>query len=268
MCKCQNEVLQIFQPLYEKLLQADDRGTPIWKRVAAKELALTPHFCGEAYETSRARLLLVGRAVNGWEYDYSICGSASEMAQTALTQRNPLEDVVKMDGFEASGRKRNYLYCRSNFWKLVKLVLAEFGEADTGITRASWLGADHPDWNQKIAWSNLYKLAPFAAGNPDWRLIKPHIEDYVSLIQAELDFYTPRYVLFVTDMGYFKPWVRKKSFADILDRFDRTENGCIAGSGYYHESKILVCTRPDRWGITNEQIGVMAKEIKTAFDVL
>lgn len=248
------------QGLYELLLSSDYRGTPLWKRVVDKELTCVPHFVGTEYSKSDTKLMVVGRAVNGWETDYSGCDSAKSLASAVLEHENPLEDV----GEGKNEHTGNYSYHRSRFWKLIHALLIQYGEAHP----TTWECDEGFHWNQRILWTNLYKVSPWKAGNPEWAMFKPFMSIYIEIIKRELDLYSPKYALFVTDLNYFDPWKRHPSFArDLLGDSWKRENGeNIVGRGHYLDTKVLVCKRPDRWGFSDADIENMAREIKKEFD--
>lgn len=225
------------------------------------KLTAAPSFQGSLYRKSDARLMIVGRAVNGWEHDFSPCQTLKQVVAAVLNQRAPFDDVVKIDGVECKGRKRNYHYSSSKFWKLIKLILESYGESQPG----EWYN-DPFQWNQRIVWSNLYKVAPWAGGNPEWSFIKPQMKNHVEIIRQELEHYAPKRVLFITDMNYFVPWKREPSVLKILDFFEeRQDSKYIVGCGTYKDIQITVCKRPDHFEYSNEDLANMAEEICNSF---
>lgn len=245
---------------YEKLLSSDYCGIPLWERITTGELTCAPHFVGTEYAQSDASLMIVGRAMNGWEASFSGCESAEAVTCAVLAQENPFQDV----GDGKNEHTGNYTYRKSGVWKLIKALLAAYGEADP----AKWEGDETLRWYQRILWSNLYKVSPRTAGNPDWALIKPFMEDYIEIIKREIELYRPKRALFVTGLAYFDPWKRRPSFVrDMLGTSWNPKGGkYIVGGGQYLDTSVLVCTRPDRRGTSNADIERMAEEIKREFD--
>ena len=169
----------------------------------------------------------------------------------ALNQSDRFDDVVNEEGIdyivEETGEKRKYFYSRSAFWRLIKDLLAEYDE--------------HDEWNQRIVWSNLYKIAPYTTGNPNWSLVKPEMPTYIECILEEIRLYKPKSVLFVTGLDYLAPWESEPTFIDALNIKESKENPYVLGVGHYENSKILVCVRPEK-----KKTDEMAKIIKAAFE--
>lgn len=247
--------------LYTELLASDYCGRSLYERIRDRELTCAPHFKGEEFEGSPLNLMIVGRAMNGWETNFSDCNSPEALAESVLQLRQPFEDIVAEEGIPCKGRS-NYFYQKSNFWKLTKALLDAYGEARPGI----WKDENFP-WHQKVVWSNLYKVSPWGQGNPSWAQIKPFMANYIEIIRREIEILSPKHILFITDLNYFDPWKKQPSFSrNLLGELWRPEAiGCIVGTGQYNKSKIIICKRPDRWGISDQKIKDMAKEIQETF---
>lgn len=254
---------EVFYPHYEKLLAQEyhfwreSETKPVWRWIKEKRLTVCPAFVGSLYEKSKLRLMVVGRAVNGWDkIDTEKCTSLKEAVEAALQQEDCFNDVVNADGIpyvdSTTGEKKKYFYNRSKFWKLIRAILEENGESE--------------DFNKKIVWSNLYKVAPFVTGNPGWSLIKPQMETHMALLLDEIRAYRPTHILFITGMDYINPWNDRKCFGELLgvgksDNFgdDAYRTGSVEGA------KVVICGRPELK--SDEDIRQMAKEILKYFGI-
>lgn len=251
-----------FVELYTELLGEKFDGKAIWQRIADKELVAVPHFVGSEYEGSNAKLMVVGRAVNGWQIETDSCVDLERTVGFILDQKKPFADIVKREGIPdiEHPEKRPYRYITSQFWKLTKLILEQYGDSEGG----NWYD-DPKRWNERVVWSNLYKVAPRNGRNPDFKFIKPQIEAYIDIVEKEIQLYQPRRILFMTNSDYFIPWKRKKSFADIMENYV-PRDGFVVATASYGDSKVVVCKRPDyKWGISENELMRMAAEIRTAF---
>ena len=81
-------------------------------------------------------------------------------------------------------------YCLSRpFWGYSKEIWDTLYGAVT-----SW----RERWYQKIVWTNLYKIAPRKGGNPSEAWRKMQREACAQLLRAEIVFFNPTHILFVT----------------------------------------------------------------------
>lgn len=241
-----------FHDIYLNLLSSEYKGEPLWELVRDETLTTVPHFVGQHYDISRTKIMIVGRAVNGWEVSFPDCSTLENTVHSVLNQSQRLDKVVDINGVEykdAAGLTKTYYYSRSPFWRLIRKVLETYGEAE--------------NWNQKILWSNLYKIAPRKNGNPSWTLIKQNLSLYIDIIVEEINTYKPDKVLFITDNNYFKPYDDRPSFADALNVTMKPHGQYIVGTGRYNNSSIVVCKRPE-FRDTDQ----MVIEIKNQFDML
>lgn len=254
---------------YKKILETEFKGKTIFEQLGKNGLTVSKSYKGSEYDNCSEKIMIVGRAMNGWEDDRKFT-SVDDFIDTFLYEfqnisetKNVFDDVVNRKGFESKGRKRNYLYINSKFWKLIHHILKEYGMAND-----NWYDDDNGgnmDWNKKIVWSNLYKVSPYAEGNPEWKLIKPNMQEYIDIIKAEIKQYNPNKIIFITDRWHLDPWVKQPKFSEALGiKFVEEPKNCIVGTGGYNGAKIIVCTRPDKRGMKNEDVATMAKEIKEA----
>lgn len=239
---------------YTKLFCQEWEGKAIWEHFAdGNPLTCVPAIKGTEYENSTMRLMYVGRTINAWnKIEFPPKTTIDEKVRLLLG--NPGTSGYTLD-FVPKQRS-------SGFWKLLKMLLYQSGDATDDKLRDGFPGEGK--WHQKIVWSNLYKIAPQKGGNPSFRMIKPVISQYIDLIEAEIKLYKPRVVLFVTDQDWLNPWKNEPSFTRLI-RQEKTEwqesGDDIVLDGTYDETKMIVCKRPDRWGMSNEDIKRMAGNI-------
>lgn len=252
---------------YLDIMNTEYNGSEIWKQFNQNNtnipLTASVAFKGNQYDDCNLKLMVVGRAINGWETDFSTCCTVNDVTNTVLDQDFSFSDVINENGFPREG-KRPYRYITSKFWKLIKYILEEYGEAN-----AEWYDkSKNMNWNEKIVWSNLYKVSPRYEKNPDDHLIQKTIEGNIEIIKAEIAEYRPKIILFVTDKWYLEPSDKIPSFAKALNIqfMNDGSHDTVVGYGMYGDSKIIVCKRPDIWGYTDQKVKAMSKEIKEAFD--
>ena len=239
---------QEFRGLYKDLLSQNWKGKQVWEHMCAHVLTAAPHFVGDDYKGD-FKLMVVGRAVNGWKVNFEKCSAVNDVLDTIMDQTYTFDDVVDENGIDDGDSK--YFYSKSPFWRLIRKTLDAYGESE--------------NWNKKILWSNLYKVAPWEAGNPGWLLIRGKLETYIEIIKKEIEVYEPTHILFVTDMDYFDPYpnsLKYPGFKDALGVKEIDGYEHVVASEKYNNSKIVVCKRPE-FKNTDE----MVKEIKEVFDM-
>ncbi|MBE6036272.1 MAG: hypothetical protein E7223_01420 [Clostridiales bacterium] len=251
----------IFQSYYSKLLsspykfKSENRKLPTWAWISEKKLTVCPHFVGNLYPESSLRLMVVGRAVNGWDVDAESCTSLEAALNMVFRQEDRFEDVAKdkivyIDS--QTGKEKSYRYSNSRFWKLIRHILEQSGESE--------------NYHQRILWSNLYKVAPYTTGNPSWGLIKPQMQIYIDLLVKEIRLYKPSHILFITGMDYLNPWPNEPQFGETLGIGTRNQTKFFDSKfevGEFEGSKIVVCERPENK--SDEAIAQMARDILKLF---
>ena len=255
----------MFEDYYKELLTQEwaiTRGgerKQVWEWIRDRQLTACPAFVGSKYKESALRLMVVGRAVNGWEVNSDSCTSIEGTLNVILQQKDRFEDVVKEEGIPyidpQTKENKVYFYKNSRFWRLIQNVLAEAGEGE--------------DFHQRIVWSNLYKVAPYVTGNPAWRLVKPNMQTYIDCLIEEIRTYKPTHILFITGMDYLNPWTKEPQFGAQLGvgKINQTHfAGSQYESGVFENARIVVCGRPE--GKSYESIRTMAKEILREFSKL
>jgi len=132
------------------------------------------------------RVLLLGRAVNGWVKDSDpfrdSVGPAVEAARIKASEG--LDWVARQRGDETV-----YNTNRSQFWMTGGAMLCAMVE---GLDLAG------EDWIQRLAWTNLARVAPYEGGNPDTTLWNPQEGPGRELLELELELLDPQVVIAFT----------------------------------------------------------------------
>ncbi len=155
-------------------------------------------------------LMVVGRAVNGGDTDYfkrpadfSDSKSRVEYAEKVWTSGLISKDGVcpmhwVSDFWGNTKNEYKYNTLRSAFWRAIK-----------GVTAGLGVTSDHVRWPSHLVWSNLYKVAPSHGGNPNSTLCNIQLPGCIELLQFELNTYKPSHLLFLTGMGWARPFIDK-----------------------------------------------------------
>ena len=192
-----------YEHLYDRLLAAVGT-TP---GVEPQELAAFWPMIGRSYD---GRLLVIGRAVNGWvdRVRANELANVDYRASTLTTLRGTSEG----DGTACPmswvtwrwGRGGGeYSTARSAFWRFTRGVLGAVDPASV----------DDPAWSSRLAWSNLAKLAPWGCGNPGGALLEVERRIGPELLLAEVNELKPERVLVLTGRWWFEPFAEQLGLA-------------------------------------------------------
>jgi len=198
---------------------------------------------GSKFEESNYKLMYIGRALNGW---FRLDGDNEEEIYESAVEKVQNERIKEFGG----------TIKRSAFWQLCKLILNEKGDYDEN------------DWDERIVWSNLYKLAPVKGGNPNYSTIKKTLENCVEILKREIEIVKPRHIVMVT--GDWWVTLREKEEKSKFEKTFETEfdikfnnyDSFVIGKGNYNGIPIVVTQRPERRRATREK---QAKEVVNAF---
>ena len=115
--------------------------------------------------------MVVGRCPNGWmpngvhscQFDHADFRNqyATEVREASLCHpQQGVQGQCPMGWLmEINVHNRNLPFWQTPFWRVIK-----------GVTRGLVPQATCHNWFSYLAWSNLYKLAPWVQGNPNGRL--------------------------------------------------------------------------------------------------
>lgn len=204
-------------------------------------------------------LMVVGRAVNGWDKGVL----PEDLARDAVTEcyshavlnsvngdgSCPMKWVIDYWGNEGG----DYNTKRSAFWRVIRAVLARLEMADL----------KEDSWSSHLVWSNLYKIAPAEGGNPSNKLCEIQLAGCRELFKLELITYTPRRLLLLTGTEWAEPF---------LADFDG-KSQVATGSSYakqYGTLSIIPDRKPVKFVVAAHPQGKQEKpwvmEVCSAFD--
>ena len=151
------------------------------------------------------RLMVIGRAVNGWwdEQDnppFFHCGNELDenrldqiVGFSSVPERTEMAWVQELEGNSDTAKSNGYNTNRSAFWRVIKRVTHDLRLARPGRP-----------WSESIAWSNLYKISPYAGGNPGRTLLDAQKKGCVELLRMEIEQLRPSMVLVITGHEWFQ----------------------------------------------------------------
>lgn len=199
---------------------------------------------GKNYDRNEVKLLLVGRAVNGWKLMDENHPTPEKMAEWA-------DDRLYCNAECGSWveKRGNALYVKGQsyrlgaFWNYAKEIWLRL--QPTGYTEDS-----SSVWLENIAWSNLYKLSP-ESGNPsdDSKNLQKKI--CCEMLKEEVRAFRPTHILMMTG---WDGWA--KNFADCFENCPAAEqrNICrgenknevyVEATAKIGDTKVVVLCRPE-----------------------
>lgn len=211
-------------------------------------------FTGNCYAGKPFRLLFVGRAVNGWEIEFK-----KDSIEAVVDQ---VFDSAIDTGYISKGKvfdkneKEIYNYNKSPFFQLCHAVLNQYGIDD--------------NWSEHMAWTNLYKVAPYKSGNPSNKLIRETLNSCARILRKEISYLRPTHIIFITGDWWYKPigkGLNEYAFVDEIgvDLYEDAKQ-VIIGSGisdaFHFHPKIVITQRPESAKISRTE---HAKAIFDAF---
>jgi len=158
-------------PLYEKMLYSFSEKEELYPFC----MQWGKHFPFE----QGSGILFVGKATNGWAYPTTDIKKVFLESGEGIFARNDQMEWVHSCESSING----YNSKKSAFWRVVKKV------------SQSLYGKE--EWYSKVAWSNLYKMAP-SSGNPSGRIRNKQIEACKLILGEEINALSPKYVVFLT----------------------------------------------------------------------
>lgn len=180
---------------YRKLIDACHRSRSKYSEsyLCAFSMGIGKKFSG--------KLLVVGRATNGWKNGFSKedaedCRRLSDSLQTSIATEN-LDWVT-----QHWGATDKYNTRKSAFWRLAKML-------------ARRIASDSEDCIDHICWSNLYKIAP-DGGNPSIRLMNAQFERCADVLRAEIATTQAENVIFLTGYHWARPFLEKLDISNPL----------------------------------------------------
>lgn len=143
--------------------------------------------------------LVLGRAVNGWtDTEWRTRDAVTRYGRQRIVARaralsEPCTGCPLAWVSQSWGAPRGtYSSKTSAFWRTVRGVVG---------------GEEGTPWPSEICWSNLYKVAPAAGGNPSPSEREAMFEGAAKLLRLELAVFRPTRVLVLTGRSWFERFV-------------------------------------------------------------
>jgi hypothetical protein len=209
----QSRIDDPIQPAYDRMLESISTFLP----KSALEATLTA-FWPRVGAGWQGDLMVVGRAVNGWETAGWPAADAADATwrEERIRQLRSLRPEEEGDPMRwvsqtwgrALSRAAGQTYSTpgSAFWRVIHRVAEGVG-----------LGRDKPeDWPSKLVHSNLYKVAPWleggpatsaSGGNPSARLQHCQRDSAAKLLRDEISSFKPVRLLLLTGLDWAAPFL-------------------------------------------------------------
>jgi hypothetical protein len=223
---------------YQELLCNIGGSLPLNER-----LTVFSPLVGCSFETSESRLLICGRAVDGWRNTLFPDGAIEESLNTIFkipeadrSEKCEMHWIQRNRKAWQKDHKKGYNYKSSSFWSCAREVVKAF---------ETMADINDDNWHSRLVWSNIYKISPQGGGNPGERLRSKQIKECSAILQTEIRILKPKNILFITG-----GWGKK-----ILESLDIHPD---------HESKKVV-QYAEKVGAVNVVITVRPERQKRAF---
>lgn len=187
----------------------------VFRPVAAKrhEFPDLARFCSLRGCRYQGQLMVVGRAGNGWK---DVGWAPKEASEPEDLERIACKlSEISMSWVTDRWRSPppDYNTRRSAFWRVIRSVSLKLVE-----------GACEDDWPTRLVWSNLYKVAPWAGGNPSAALQRVQRAGCKELLNLEISAFRPKRVLFLTGWNWAEklldasPGMRRPPGAQLVEK--------------------------------------------------
>lgn len=197
---------------------------------------------GSQYEKSDSRLLVYGRAVDGWRNSWNLNSQIEEILDSIFkipeVDKNAMCDMNWLERNRkkwVTDKKTGYNYKFSSFWSGARDVLKALDST-----------ADKNDikWPSRLAWSNVYKISPDGHGNPGEALRSIQWKSCKDILDAEINHLKPKNILFVTG-GWGKKILEGVGIAP--DYSSKTIVQFARNVEFkYGKANVVVAVRPER----------------------
>ena len=182
-------------------------------------------FSASAGTDYNGKIMIVGRAVNGWNH-YLDPRSERSVQECICSIQNAL-GVESLDWVKTQwGSKEKYNTKKSAFWRLSKAISAI---ANPSVEF-------HTD---SIVWTNLYKAAKESGGNPSERLMNVQFDHCKKILDEEISFYRPEVIIFLTGLNWAKDFLTNATRREINGDLEYVE---LVGT--YQKCKYIVGQHP------------------------
>lgn len=143
------------------------------------------HQAGKYYLNNKNnRILFVGKANNGWINDDRNVESLFDITnKNRIVNRDDQMEWIK--NLEGKKVEEHYNTRKSAFFRLMKRISVSLLE-------------NKNDWYNYVAWTNLYKIAPWEGGNPTSTLKNMQQEYCAKILEKDFEFLNPSIIIFLT----------------------------------------------------------------------
>lgn len=150
---------------------------------------------------SARKLMVVGRAVNGWGDGQMVSWLKERSTWAAFVDsiHGSENDCPLAWVSDDAGASDRYNTNFSAFWRVLKEVSRQLGV---------WDERNEGRWSSQLVWSNLYKVSPHTGGNPSNSLCSLQEAGCIALLREEILEYAPDRVLFLTGMTWAWPFMK------------------------------------------------------------
>lgn len=147
-----------------------------------KNLAFVPAICGADYENCNSKIMIVGRAPNGWSMDFyennnCVPKNWFDAGLSWVYQNGP----KKRNGEEHKASIKN-----SKYWQFVRYLMFKSGNCKNA------------NFTDGLVWTNLFKISNRNLGNPDDSTCKETLQIMDNVLCAEIKYYKPQEIWFIT----------------------------------------------------------------------
>ena len=251
----QAEILRdkVLPPVGKEAVKGRNLGGNVTGFLAHQGCLYPPDGCG---------LMVVGRAVDGFEHDID----PVKLNDPEYCKRYAKELLKMSRPQDGQPCPMNWVTTKEwerglpAFWGVIREVTRGLGISNYGSE----------DWPCYLIWSNLYKISPAIGGNPNDPLCNVQFDGCKELLQCELHDYCPQYLLFLTENpnpNHTDWWARP--FLDDLELCNWPEGRYVRFSGRLSfpdcscDTLIVGAVHPQGQRGTRQEI---ADEILSAFE--
>lgn len=235
----QEKMLELYEKLYLDLnRRKSDTGS-------MQNLSFFSIMEGKNYKMNEnIRLLLIGRAVNGWGVISADNGRV--FAETALEQYKcrhfdswlkSVNGTLVSNYVDKNGIEK--LYHPGPFFEYAKSVYESLNGKFCD-----------PVWLEHIAWTNLYKISPSEGGNPYGELKDIQKSTCVEILRNDIELLKPTHMLCMTGYnewfdGFEEIFQDVKYYGKNILRGKDRNNVYVEAVGRYQDTKVVVTCRPE-----------------------
>lgn len=206
---------------------------------------------GCRYDSEEIKLMVVGRATNGWgEMDSDYTNQKKKYVDDALElleKDNRASDKGKrfewIEKEKHKPKEKRYNAETKPFWNYTRSILKELSKNKC---------YEEKDWYQSLLWSNLFPVSFAKEGNPSEGLKDSQLFVAKKLLREQINYFQPTHVLIISNWdGWFSINKGKEDCNEnecqFLQEVKKKENydEVIKGSGIIGNSNVVVSRRPE-----------------------